>query len=178
VHTNARQYGRARQSPPQRAGAVAGVVGGFEIDGGEAGHKFAINIIFLLDAIDINLFEILYKNSRVFYAMRLWPELYFAMVFKKQGVVISMLENRSTRPYRLYTLDCPSCIAAGCVLALGAMALLGWRLENEFLYRVIPGLPAMVPNTALGLVLSGLRFGCCWAKSAINCGSTLANCWR
>jgi len=40
-------------------------------------------------------------------------------------------------------------------LALGAMALLGWRLENEFLYRVIPGLPAMVPNTALGLVLSG-----------------------
>ena len=47
-------------------------------------------------------------------------------------------------------------IAAGCVVAMGIVVLLGWQLDVAHLYSVITGLPAMVPNTALGFILSGV----------------------
>ncbi|HWP60219.1 MAG TPA: PAS domain S-box protein [Candidatus Acidoferrales bacterium] len=48
----------------------------------------------------------------------------------------------------------PTAIAA--VIAVSIAVFVGWALDITFLKRVSPGLPAMVPNTALGLLLSGL----------------------
>ena len=46
-------------------------------------------------------------------------------------------------------------VAAGVVVTLGIVVLLGWELDIARLYSVIPRLPAMVPNTALGFIFSG-----------------------
>jgi hypothetical protein len=37
----------------------------------------------------------------------------------------------------------------------GGIALLGWLLNIQVLKTILPGLPSMVPNTAVGLVLAG-----------------------
>lgn len=48
-----------------------------------------------------------------------------------------------------------ACCAVGCAV------LVGWFLDIAFLKSVLPGLPAMVPNTAAAFVLSGLAL---WAR--------------
>jgi signal transduction histidine kinase len=75
---------------------------------------------------------------------------------QKLEIGISMQENCRAHPYNPQLLACLPCIAAGGVVVLGVVVLLGWRLDIKFLYSVIPGLPAMVPNTALGLIFSGI----------------------
>lgn len=46
--------------------------------------------------------------------------------------------------------------AAGVLVAfIGATALIGWYCEFPTLKSVLPGLPGMKPNTALGLVMAG-----------------------
>ena len=57
----------------------------------------------------------------------------------------------------LQALSHGSPLAVSCV---GSAVLLGWAFDLEFLKSVLPGLPSMVPNTASGLVLSGLSL---WA---------------
>jgi len=48
-------------------------------------------------------------------------------------------------------------LAASCLTAcIGALALLGWVLNEPALKSVVPGLVAMKVNTAIGLLLSGL----------------------
>src|SRR6266404_9613260 len=42
------------------------------------------------------------------------------------------------------------------VILMGALALLGWSLKLPVLQSIYPGLPRMVPNTAISLVLAGL----------------------
>ena len=44
---------------------------------------------------------------------------------------------------------------AGSLIGLGIIVLFGWQVDNVYLYSIIPGLPPMVPNTALGFVLCG-----------------------
>jgi hypothetical protein len=44
----------------------------------------------------------------------------------------------------------------------GAAVLLGWLLENELLKRVIPGLVAMNPVSALGFIFAGTSLLCFW----------------
>lgn len=51
--------------------------------------------------------------------------------------------------------------AAAAVCAVGCAVLGGWFLDIPFLKSVLPGLPAMVPNTAAAFVLSGLGL---WAR--------------
>ncbi len=48
----------------------------------------------------------------------------------------------------------PSAVA-GYLVSLGIIVLVGWQVGSTFLYSIIPGLPPMVPNTALGLILCG-----------------------
>ncbi|WP_437490688.1 PAS domain S-box protein [Sorangium sp. So ce1014] len=54
-------------------------------------------------------------------------------------------------------------IAAACSFALGCAALLGWWLQATPLISIVEGLPILVPNTAIALVLSG---GSLWALGA------------
>jgi len=44
----------------------------------------------------------------------------------------------------------------------GGIVLLGWSFENEMLKRVLPGLVAMNPVTALGFILAGASLWCYW----------------
>ncbi|WP_437916215.1 PAS domain S-box protein [Sorangium sp. So ce302] len=46
-------------------------------------------------------------------------------------------------------------VAATCPLVLGCVALLGWWIGSTPLISIADGLPSMVPNTAVALVLSG-----------------------
>ena len=51
----------------------------------------------------------------------------------------------------------------GWVVALGGgIVLLGWSLGNEMLKRVLPGLVAMNPITALGFIVAGASLMCYW----------------
>jgi two-component system, cell cycle sensor histidine kinase and response regulator CckA len=51
----------------------------------------------------------------------------------------------------------------GCIVAAGGgIVLLGWFLENERLKRVIPGLVAMNPVTAVGFMAAGISLLCFW----------------
>lgn len=50
------------------------------------------------------------------------------------------------------------CIASACSIAMGAMVLLGWALNNEILKRVAPSYVAMNPTTALLFVCAGVAF--------------------
>ena len=45
------------------------------------------------------------------------------------------------------------CLAGATI---GALGLGGWATETPFLFTIAPGHPPMMPNTALGLLLSGL----------------------
>jgi diguanylate cyclase (GGDEF)-like protein/PAS domain S-box-containing protein len=47
-------------------------------------------------------------------------------------------------------------VAGLSLLSLGCVVLWGWAAENATLVRVWPGLPAMMPNTAVGFVLLGV----------------------
>src|SRR5882672_9941443 len=40
--------------------------------------------------------------------------------------------------------------------AAGCLVLVGWLLDIQPLKTVLPGLPSMVPNTALGLAFAGI----------------------
>lgn len=51
--------------------------------------------------------------------------------------------------------------AAAVGLAIGCAVLAGWFLNVPFLQSVLPGLPAMVPNTAAAFVLAGAGL---WAR--------------
>ena len=44
----------------------------------------------------------------------------------------------------------------------GGIVLLGWSLGNEMLKRILPGLVAMNPFTALGFILAGASLMCYW----------------
>jgi PAS domain S-box-containing protein len=46
--------------------------------------------------------------------------------------------------------------------ALGVLGFVGWISGVEFLRTLIPGLPPMVPNTALGLLVAGLTAALRW----------------
>lgn len=51
----------------------------------------------------------------------------------------------------------------GWVLAFGgSVVLLGWSLGNEMLMRILPGLVAMNPFTALGFIAAGISLACYW----------------
>lgn len=51
----------------------------------------------------------------------------------------------------------------GWFVALGGgIVLLGWSLGNEMLMRILPGLVAMNPVTALGFILAGTSLACFW----------------
>jgi signal transduction histidine kinase len=52
-------------------------------------------------------------------------------------------------------------VATAVCCAVGCAVLGGWFLDISFLKSVLPGLPAMVPNTAAAFVLSGLAL---WAR--------------
>ncbi|WP_437562329.1 PAS domain S-box protein [Sorangium sp. So ce542] len=45
-------------------------------------------------------------------------------------------------------------LAAVCSFALGSVALLGWSIQSTRLVSIADGLPSMVPNTAVALVLA------------------------
>ncbi|WP_437338038.1 PAS domain S-box protein [Sorangium sp. So ce394] len=45
-------------------------------------------------------------------------------------------------------------IAAACSFTLGSVGLLGWSIESTRLVSIADGLPSMVPNTAVALVLA------------------------
>ncbi|WP_437970645.1 PAS domain S-box protein [Sorangium sp. So ce260] len=51
-------------------------------------------------------------------------------------------------------------IAAACSFALGCVGLLGWWIRSTALISIADGLPSMVPNTAVALVLAGVSL---WA---------------
>ena len=44
----------------------------------------------------------------------------------------------------------------------GGIVLLGWSLGNEVLMRILPGLVAMNPFTALGFIAAGVSLACYW----------------
>ncbi|HWS56088.1 MAG TPA: sensor histidine kinase [Pyrinomonadaceae bacterium] len=75
----------------------------------------------------------------------------------------------------------PGAATAACC-AVGCAVLGGWFLDISFLKSVLPGLPAMVPNTAAAFVLSGLalwarrpgRGGRSRARAAVVCASAAA----
>jgi hypothetical protein len=51
----------------------------------------------------------------------------------------------------------------GWLVALGGgIVLLGWSSGNEMLKRILPGLVAMNPVTALGFILAGTSLMCYW----------------
>jgi len=55
----------------------------------------------------------------------------------------------------------------GWVVALGGgIVLLGWSLGNEVLKRILPGLVAMNPITALGFIMAGVSLLCYWLAEA------------
>lgn len=58
-------------------------------------------------------------------------------------------------------------IAAGSILIVGILGLIGWALEVAVLRSVVPGLPPMSPGSALGFVLAGLAL---WSFSAQRTG--------
>ncbi|HYO62911.1 MAG TPA: sensor histidine kinase [Pyrinomonadaceae bacterium] len=73
--------------------------------------------------------------------------------------------SRRGRPGRESSLDgwlrrVPKAATAACC-AVGCAVLVGWLLNVPYLKSVVPGLPAMVPNTAASFVLSGLGL---WAR--------------
>ncbi|HTH48241.1 MAG TPA: histidine kinase, partial [Candidatus Limnocylindria bacterium] len=45
--------------------------------------------------------------------------------------------------------------AAGATATLGGLVLAGWAFDVHVLKSMLPGLPLMVPNTAVGFVLAG-----------------------
>ncbi|XYH93882.1 PAS domain S-box protein [Sorangium sp. So ce1128] len=51
-------------------------------------------------------------------------------------------------------------IAAACSFVVGCVTLLGWSIESTPLISIADGLPRMVPNTAVALVLAGVSL---WA---------------
>ncbi|MDQ2800100.1 MAG: diguanylate cyclase, partial [Armatimonadota bacterium] len=50
-------------------------------------------------------------------------------------------------------------VAAALVIVIPLLVLVGWTLHNEALKRILPGLVAMNPVTALCLILSGISLG-------------------
>jgi PAS domain S-box-containing protein len=60
----------------------------------------------------------------------------------------------STRAYHVFVY-----LACGCAVAVGAADLFGWAYHVEPLLSVYPGLPKMVPNTAVGVIAAGLSIG-------------------
>ncbi|WP_437329535.1 PAS domain-containing sensor histidine kinase [Sorangium sp. So ce381] len=61
-------------------------------------------------------------------------------------------------------------IAATCSFAVGCVALLGWWIGATALVAVADGLPLMVPNTAVALVLAGVSL---WALGVRECPAPL-----
>ena len=57
--------------------------------------------------------------------------------------------------------------ASFVVISLGCLGLAGWTLELENFKTVFPGSPAMVPNTAVAVVLAGLSL---WLVQSQSCG--------
>lgn len=56
---------------------------------------------------------------------------------------------------RRYPLGWLSSLAAVGVILIAITVLLGWFLQIPLLLSVLPGLPPMVPQTAIGLILAG-----------------------
>ena len=50
-------------------------------------------------------------------------------------------------------------VLGACTALVGGAVLLGWALDISALKSVLPGFPLMVPNTAVGFLLSGLSLG-------------------
>ncbi|WP_437717749.1 PAS domain S-box protein [Sorangium sp. So ce448] len=61
-------------------------------------------------------------------------------------------------------------IAATCSFAVGCVTLLGWWIGATALVAIADGLPLMVPNTAVALVLAGVSL---WALGARECPAPL-----
>lgn len=59
-------------------------------------------------------------------------------------------------PGRLLSLRSVSIAASVVAILVGCLVLLGWVLDVEILKRIIPGLNAMNPTTAIAFVLAGL----------------------
>ncbi|WP_437978006.1 PAS domain S-box protein [Sorangium sp. So ce295] len=61
-------------------------------------------------------------------------------------------------------------IAATCSFAVGCVTLLGWWIGATALVAIADGLPRMMPNTAVALVLAGVSL---WALGARECPARL-----
>ena len=64
----------------------------------------------------------------------------------------------------------------------GGIVLLGWSLGNEVLKRILPGLVAMNPVTALGFILAGASLLCYWLAETKpahkwECGRAMGAFW-
>jgi PAS domain S-box-containing protein len=60
-------------------------------------------------------------------------------------------------------------LAASVAIGIGFLGLAGWALDVSFLKSIVPGLPAMVPNTATGFILAGTAL---WLRlSAHRCSN-------
>lgn len=67
-------------------------------------------------------------------------------MFKETDITFSLRKNSKTLSVYL----------AAAVSAISIMVLLGWQFDIDFLKRLIPGLVAMNPATAIGFILSGI----------------------
>ncbi|MGZ6987361.1 MAG: hypothetical protein ACXVH0_00200, partial [Thermoanaerobaculia bacterium] len=54
-------------------------------------------------------------------------------------------------------------LCAAAAIAIGVIALAGWLFGVRVLMQFLPGQVAMVPNTALGLLLAGLAL---WLRAS------------
>src|ERR1051325_3755228 len=61
-------------------------------------------------------------------------------------------------------------IAGLTAIILGAIVLIGWPFDIAAFKSILPGLPVMVPNTALGLILAGIAL---WILSRRESTGTL-----
>ncbi|MDC0680916.1 PAS domain S-box protein [Sorangium atrum] len=61
-------------------------------------------------------------------------------------------------------------IAAACSFAVGCVTLLGWWIGATALVAIADGLPRLMPNTAVALVLAGVSL---WALGARECPAPL-----
>ena len=76
------------------------------------------------------------------------------------GMGLSAVASR----VRSNTVHLPT-VAAVAVTVLGVLVLYGWLIRSPWLTSVVPGLAAMAPSTALGMVLLGLGLGCADSRS-------------
>src|SRR5689334_17075935 len=51
-------------------------------------------------------------------------------------------------------------IASAFVLVISGLSLIGWTLDIAILTRLLPRLPAMVPNTAIAFWLAAISLWC------------------